>query len=102
MARILATTWCWSPPLGIDGNGDKHPLGLVEGLRANDWFMVLNDFESYRQAQRRIDAFWADQPNWWRKSIANTAHCGWFSADRSIREYAQRIWHVEAGFAAKG
>jgi starch phosphorylase len=83
------------------GERDRY-LGLVEGLRANDWFMVLNDFESYRQAQRRIDAFWADQPNWWRKSIANTAHCGWFSADRSIREYAQRIWHVEAGFAAKG
>jgi starch phosphorylase len=82
------------------GERDRY-LGLVESLRANDWFMVLNDFESYRQAQRRIDTLWADQQNWWRMSIANTAHCGWFSADRSIREYAQRIWHVEAGFAAK-
>jgi starch phosphorylase len=29
-------------------------------------------------------------------SVTNTAHCGWFSADRAIREYAERIWHVPA------
>lgn len=76
--------------------------GLVDGLRANDWFMVLNDFESYRLAQRRVDAVWADQSTWWKMSLINTAHCGWFSADRAIREYAERIWHVPAGYAAKG
>lgn len=76
--------------------------GLVDGLRANDWFMVLNDFESYRQAQRRIDKLWADQASWWKMSLTNTAHCGWFSADRAIREYAERIWHVPAGYAPKG
>ncbi|SFI26445.1 starch phosphorylase [Bosea sp. OK403] len=76
--------------------------GLVAGLRANDWFMVLNDFESYRQAQRRVDALWADQAGWWKSSVINTAHCGWFSADRSIREYAERIWHVPARPAPQG
>lgn len=76
--------------------------GLVDGLRANDWFMVLNDFESYRLAQRRVDALWADQAKWWKMSLTNTAHCGWFSADRAIREYAERIWHVPAGYAPKG
>ncbi|POR57084.1 glycogen/starch/alpha-glucan phosphorylase [Bosea psychrotolerans] len=75
---------------------------LVAGLRANDWFMVLNDFESYRQAQRRVDALWADQASWWKSSVINTAHCGWFSADRSIREYAERIWHVPARPAPQG
>ena len=69
-------------------------LGLVDGLRANDWFMVLNDFESYRQAQRRIDTLWADQGKWWKMSVTNTAHCGWFSADRAIGEYAKRIWGI--------
>ncbi|WNJ93875.1 glycogen/starch/alpha-glucan phosphorylase [Bosea sp. 685] len=88
---------------GAYSPGDRNRYaGLVDGLRANDWFMVLNDFESYRLAQRRIDGLWANQPEWWRMSIANTAHCGWFSADRAIREYAQRIWRVPAGFAAKG
>jgi starch phosphorylase len=74
--------------------------GLVEGLRLNDWFMVLNDFESYRLAQRRVDALWADRARWWQMSVANTAHCAWFSADRAIREYAERIWHVPANPAA--
>nr|WP_236841939.1 glycogen/starch/alpha-glucan phosphorylase [Bosea sp. PAMC 26642] len=83
------------------GERDRYQ-GLVAGLRANDWFMVLNDFESYRLAQRRVDALWADQGKWWRSSVTNTAHCGWFSADRSIREYAERIWHVPASPAAKG
>lgn len=70
--------------------------GLVDGLRANDWFMVLNDFESYWQAQRRVDALWADRSRWWRMSVTNTAHCAWFSADRAIGEYAERIWHIPA------
>lgn len=76
-------------------------LGLVDALRRNDWFMVLNDFDSYRQAQRRIDGIWADKPRWWRMSLANTAHCGWFSADRAIREYADRIWRLPAGAPAR-
>jgi starch phosphorylase len=88
---------------GAYSPGDRNRYaGLVEALRANDWFMVLNDFESYRLAQRRLDALWADQPLWWGKSIANTAGCGWFSADRAIREYAERIWRIPAGFAPKG
>lgn len=82
------------------GERDRY-AALVDGLRLNDWFMVLADFESYRQAQRRVDALWADRPRWWRMSIANTAHCGWFSADRAVREYAERIWNVPARQAAK-
>ena len=76
--------------------------GLVEGLLTNDWFMVLHDFESYRLAQRRIDGLWADQAKWWRMSVINTAHCAWFSADRAIHEYAQRIWHLPATAPGQG
>jgi starch phosphorylase len=82
------------------GERDRY-AELVEGLRLNDWFMVLRDFESYRQAQRRVDALWADRARWWQMSVANTAHCAWFSADRAIGEYAERIWHVPAGRAAR-
>lgn len=82
------------------GERDRY-AELVEGLRLNDWFMVLRDFESYHQAQRRVDALWADRARWWQMSVANTAHCAWFSADRAIGEYAERIWHVPAGQAAR-
>lgn len=78
------------------GERDRY-AELVEGLRLNDWFMVLRDFESYHQAQRRVDALWADPARWWHMSVANTAHCAWFSADRAIGEYAERIWHVPSG-----
>ncbi|SEM46654.1 glycogen phosphorylase [Bosea lupini] len=78
------------------GERDRY-ADLVEGLRLNDWFMVLRDFESYHQAQRRVDALWADPARWWHMSVANTAHCAWFSADRAIGEYAERIWHVPFG-----
>jgi glycogen phosphorylase len=82
------------------GERDRY-AALVDGLRFNDWFMVLRDFESYRQAQRRVDLLWADRARWWQMSVVNTAHCAWFSADRAIGEYAERIWHVPAGQAAR-
>lgn len=66
--------------------------GLVDGLRHHDHFMVCADFEAYRRTQRDVDALWLDQAAWWRKSILNTAHMGWFSADRAILEYAHEIW----------
>ena len=67
---------------------------LVDSLRHFDHFMVAADFESYRGAQRAIDALWSDQAAWWRMSIRNTAGMGWFSADRAILEYAREIWNA--------
>ena len=71
--------------------------GLVQSLSDNDTFMVTDDFDSYWDAQRSLDTLWADQPSWWAKSIANTARIGWFSSDRTIREYASEIWGAKAG-----
>jgi starch phosphorylase len=67
---------------------------LVDSLYNGDWFMVAADFASYAQAQRRVDALWADRSDWWRKAILNTAHMGWFSSDRTIKQYAEEIWKV--------
>ncbi len=52
--------------------------------------MIAADFDAYWQAQRAIDALWSDPSAWWRVSILNTARMGWFSSDRTIREYAAR------------
>ncbi len=68
--------------------------GLVDGLYNHDWFMVAADFDAYADAQRRVDALWLDQPLWQQKCIYNTARMGWFSSDRTIRQYAKEIWRA--------
>ena len=67
-------------------------VGLVDSLRYHDTFFVTDDFDAYYEAQRGLDALWHDQGAWWDKSLANTARVGWFSSDRTIREYAEEIW----------
>jgi len=66
--------------------------GLVDGIYNHDWFMVAADFDAYSKAQREVDAIWNDKPSWYSKTIRNTAHMGWFSSDRTIRQYAKEIW----------
>jgi len=67
---------------------------LVWALRHEDRFLVAADFEAYWTAQRSVDARWRDNAAWWRSSILNTAHMGYFSSDRTIAEYAAEIWNV--------
>jgi len=67
---------------------------LVDGLYATDWFMVAADFDSFADAQRRVDDIWRNAPDWYAKAIRNTANVGWFSSDRTIREYDRDIWHA--------
>ncbi|VVT08030.1 glycogen phosphorylase [Sphingomonas sp. EC-HK361] len=67
---------------------------LMNGLYDHDWFMVAADFDAYAAAQRRVDGWWDDQPAWRAAAIRNVAGVGWFSSDRTIREYAEQIWGV--------
>ncbi len=66
--------------------------GLVDGIYNHDWFMVAADFDAYSKAQREVDAIWNDKSSWYSKTIRNTARMGWFSSDRTIRQYAKEIW----------
>jgi starch phosphorylase len=68
---------------------------LVDVLTYHDHFMVSADFDSYATSQRQVAAKWRDGPAWWRSSVLNTARVGWFSSDRTIREYAKEIWNVQ-------
>ena len=74
---------------------------LVDELRHRDRFMLTADFDSYWEAQRRVDELRKTPAAWWRASILNTARIAWFSSDRTIRGYAQDIWRVplEGGLA---
>ncbi len=67
---------------------------LVEGMISSDYFMVMADFMSYAATQAQVAARWLDRRSWWRGSVLNTAHAGWFSSDRTIRGYADEIWAV--------
>jgi glycogen phosphorylase len=65
---------------------------LLEQLLGHDYFMVTADFARYAEAQRRVDEAFRDPQTWWRRAIINTAKVGWFSSDRTIRDYANEIW----------
>ncbi|MBS1698825.1 MAG: glycogen/starch/alpha-glucan phosphorylase, partial [Actinobacteria bacterium] len=80
---------------GTFSGGDRSVFEpIVSNLLYEDRFMVLADFAAYRAAQERVDAAYADQDAWTRSAILNVARCGFFSSDRSIRDYIDRIWHT--------
>ena len=82
---------------GALANGDAGLFRpLVDNLRNSDPFFVLADFQSYFDAQTRVNELWRDQNVWARKSILNVARMGHFSSDRSVREYARSIWMLDA------
>ncbi len=84
--------------LGEFSDGDVNLYRpIVDSIYNGDWFMVGSDFDSYAATQRKVDALWATQRDWTHQAIQNSVHMGWFSSDRTIREYARDIWKVPAG-----
>ena len=60
-----------------------------------DQYFVLEDFEAYRNAQKRINVEYRDRLGWAKKQLMNIANAGKFSSDRTIKEYADEIWFIE-------
>ena len=96
-------------------NGDRERLGRVmnelkdntfaslsgnfesiynELMNNNDPDLVMADFRSYVDAWENLTGSYGDQETWNRKALLNTASSGWFSSDRTIREYRDEIWHA--------
>eukprot|EP00850_Spirogloea_muscicola_P022180 SM000281S10748 [mRNA] locus=s281:23326:29383:+ [translate_table: standard] len=73
-----------------------HPIvEALDGEAGGDFYLLANDFASYLDAQARVDEAWRDQTKWTQMSILSTANCAKFSSDRTIRQYAEEIWHAE-------
>ena len=68
---------------------------LYDTLMQKDMYFILADFESYKEAQKRVEAAYRDEKRWARMAMMQTAHCGKFSSDRTIEEYVHDIWHLE-------
>ncbi|MCJ1708169.1 glycogen/starch/alpha-glucan phosphorylase [Microbacterium sp. VKM Ac-2923] len=80
---------------GAFSDGDRTVFEpLVSNLLYDDRFMALADFRSYLDAQDRVDVAYADQDTWVRSAILNVARSGYFSSDRAMRDYLDRIWHA--------
>jgi starch phosphorylase len=76
------------------GKGTFDPI--LNSLRnGNDHYLLSVDFPSYIVAQNKVDSTYRNQSEWVRKSMLSTAGCGKFSSDRTIMEYAQRIWNIK-------
>ncbi len=80
---------------GHFSDGDPHLFdAVVYNLLNQDRFMALADFDSYVEAQGKVEERYADEEAWTRSAILNVARTGYFSSDRSMRDYLQRIWHT--------
>ncbi|NNJ94529.1 MAG: glycogen/starch/alpha-glucan phosphorylase [Halobacteria archaeon] len=80
---------------GLFSHGDCDLFEpLLDSLLENDPFHVFADYAAYTQCQQQVAEIFSDVETWARMSILNTARMGWFSSDRSIREYCDNIWNV--------
>lgn len=75
----------------LSGNFDHIYDSL---LRSNDEFFVLKDFDSYIKAWHNLEELYTRKDEWNRISLHNTASSGFFSSDRTIRQYAEEIWKL--------
>ena len=74
---------------------EEFKLIFDELMSKNDEYFLLADFESYREAQAKINELYQDRQKWSAMCLKNIAESGYFSSDRTIEEYVNDIWHLE-------
>jgi glycogen phosphorylase len=68
---------------------------IINGLMNVDYYCLFADYESYIKTQDEVSQLYLDQDEWTKKSILNAVRTGKFSSDRSVKEYAEKIWNVK-------
>src|SRR5438270_3651210 len=77
----------------------EHPelfRPIAQSLLEHDTYLLLADFASYADCQKRVEEAYLDKERWTRMAILNVARMGKFSSDRTIREYAEEIWKAQS------
>ncbi|WP_433045559.1 glycogen/starch/alpha-glucan phosphorylase [Dactylosporangium sp. CS-033363] len=81
---------------GVFAKGDRSLFApALDLILHHDEYLALADYRAYLDAQERVEQAWRDQDGWARMSVLNAARCGFFSSDRTVRDYCDRIWRVE-------
>ena len=68
---------------------------LYDSLTKEDVYFILKDFDSYAEAQQKVNEAYQDEKGWAKMAMLNTACAGKFSSDRTIEEYAKEIWKLK-------
>ena len=68
---------------------------LLQGLQYHDYYQAFADFRSYVDAQKWVDEKYKNRDAWIDSTIQNIVNMGYFSSDRTIKEYAENIWHIK-------
>jgi len=80
---------------GHFSGGDREIfVPLIDNLRYHDPFYVMADFEDYIRTQDEVSVHWKKRDEWNHMSLLNISKSGFFSSDRSIREYCAKIWSI--------
>jgi glycogen phosphorylase len=81
---------------GVFSHGDRDVFApIVDSILGWDQYLCLADYRSYVDCQDAVERAWLDAEGWSRMSILNSARCGYFSSDRTVRDYCRDIWHVD-------
>jgi len=81
---------------GMFGNKEDMNALLDSVRKQNDFYLVCHDFQSYAKAQKKVDETYRNASEWTRKSIVSATSTAKFSSDRTIKQYANEIWNIEA------
>jgi starch phosphorylase len=90
----LRNTIDWISSDYFTGNAEEFQPLRASLLDQGDPYLCLADYQMYVDAQAKVDALYKNQDEWVKKAILNTARVGKFSSDRTILEYAEKVWDL--------
>jgi starch phosphorylase len=81
---------------GLFSGGDRDAFTpILDTILGRDEYLVLADYRSYIDCQDLVATAWLDTDRWTRMSILSTAHSGFFSSDRTVRDYCRQVWRID-------